>query len=79
MRKKIIKLPKIVKLKCPACSGVSSAKVSIENCPQSFKCEKCGVEVRNPIASCCVICVFSSKKCPRTLYMSGKVKGLEIR
>ena len=79
MKKRIQKIPKTALLKCPNCSGLIKARVSIDNCPQSFICPKCEKEIKNPITSCCVICAFSKKKCPRSLYMEAKVKGLEIR
>jgi hypothetical protein len=78
-KRKSVKIPKNVMLKCPHCSGKSKAIVSIDNCPQSFVCPKCSQEVKNPITSCCIICAFSGKKCPRTLYMEAKVKGLTIK
>lgn len=78
-KKRIQKIPKTVMLKCPHCSAKSKAIVSVDNCPQNFICPKCLVEVRNPITQCCVICAFSDKKCPRTLFMEAKVKGLELR
>ena len=79
MKKRLIKIPKIIILKCPNCSEKSKARVDIKNCPQSFTCPKCSSLIRNNLMNCCVICAFSSKKCPRTLYMEAKVKGLEIR
>ena len=78
-KKKIQKIPKNVLLKCPSCSQKNKAIVAIENCPQAFTCPKCSAEVRTPLTSCCIICAFSDKKCPRTLFMEAKVKGLEIR
>jgi len=78
-KKRIQKIPKSVLLKCPHCSKKTKALVSMDNCPQSFVCPKCESLVTNPITQCCVICAFSNKKCPRTLYMEAKVKGLEIR
>lgn len=78
-KKKIQKIPKTAMLQCPHCSKKSKALVSIDNCPQSFVCPKCNLEVKNPITQCCVICAYSNKKCPRTLYMNAKVKGLELR
>jgi len=78
-KKKIQKIPKQVFLKCPFCYQKNKAIVSIENCPQKFVCPKCMREVRNPATKCCVICAFSNKKCPRTLYMEAKTKGLELR
>jgi len=78
-KKRSIKIPKSVMLLCPLCSQKSKALVSIENCPQSFICPKCNQEVRNPLTSCCIICAFSGKRCPRTLFAEAKVKGLELR
>lgn len=78
-KKRVQKIPKTAMLTCPHCSKKSKALVSIDNCPQSFVCPKCNQEVRNPITQCCVICAYSKKKCPRTLYMNAKVKGLELR
>ncbi len=78
-RKKIQKIPKNVMLKCPHCSAKSKAIVSVDNCPQNFVCPKCFADVKNPLTQCCVICAFSDKLCPRTLYMEAKVKGLELR
>jgi len=76
-KKRIQNIPKSVLLKCPHCEKKSKALVSIENCPQSFVCPKCNKTVQNSVAQCCVICSFSNKKCPRTLYMEAKVKDLE--
>ena len=78
-KKRIQKIPKSVLLQCPHCKVKSKAIVSIDNCPQSFICPKCEQPVINPITQCCVICAYSNKKCPRTLYMEAKVKGLELR
>ena len=78
-KKRIQKIPKNVLLKCPHCSEKSKAIVSIENCPQIYVCPKCSQEVRNPVTQCCIICAFSDKKCPRTLFMEAQVKGLELR
>ncbi|MCX8158767.1 MAG: hypothetical protein N3D20_00505 [Candidatus Pacearchaeota archaeon] len=78
-KKSIIKIPKNVFLKCPHCSKRNKAIVDIESCPQKFVCPKCNKEVNTPIAQCCVICAFSNKRCPRSLYMEARVKGLELR
>ncbi len=78
-KKRVQKIPKQAILVCPFCSEKNKARVSIENCPQSFVCPKCEKEVKNPIARCCVICAFSKSKCPRTLYMEAKVRRLELR
>ncbi len=78
-KRKSIKIPKNVMLLCPLCSQKSRAIVNIDNCPQKFVCPKCNQEVRNPLTSCCVICAFSGKKCPRSLYMEAKVRGLEMK
>lgn len=78
-KKRVVRIPECVILKCPHCGKGTKAKVSVEVCPQVFFCEKCKQEVRTPITSCCLICAFSKKKCPRTLMAEARVKGLEIR
>ena len=78
-KKTSVKIPKNVMLLCPLCSAKSKAIVDMDNCPQKYICPKCSGEVRNPLTSCCVICAFSGKKCPRSLYMEARVKGLELR
>jgi hypothetical protein len=78
-KKRIMKIPSFMILRCPLCSKKSKAKVSIDICPQSFVCPKCNAEVKNNLMNCCVICAYSGKKCPRTLYMEARVKGLELR
>lgn len=78
-KKRVMKIPKNADLKCPLCNEINRAKVSIDNCPQSFTCPKCDQTVRNPITQCCIICAFSNNRCPRTLYMEAKVKGLILK
>ena len=78
-KKSFIKIPKNVILICPKCNGKNKCVVSKDVCPQKFTCPKCNEEVFNPITKCCVICAFSNKKCPRSLIMDAKIKGLEIR
>lgn len=78
-RKRIQKIPKEITLTCPFCGNKNKAKVSIDLCPQMFTCPKCEKEVRTPLTQCCVLCAFSNKRCPRTLYMEAKVRGLEMR
>lgn len=78
-KKRIQKIPKNVMLKCPSCSRKNKAIVSVDVSPQQFVCPKCLQEVRTPLTRCCVICAYSVKKCPRTLFMEAKIKGLELR
>ena len=66
-------------LKCPYCEKKTRAIVSKENSPQKFVCPKCKKEVRSSIMQCCTICTFSNKRCPYSLYMWAKARGLEIR
>jgi hypothetical protein len=78
-KKSVQKIPKSALLKCPHCSKKTRAIVDVDNCPQKYICPKCKQEVRNPLTSCCVICAFSNKKCPRTLFARARVKGWELR
>jgi predicted nucleic acid-binding Zn ribbon protein len=78
-KKSVQRIPKSAMLKCPHCSQRTRAIVDVDNCPQKYTCPKCNQEVRNPLTSCCVICAFSNKKCPRTLLAQARVKGWELR
>lgn len=78
-RKRIMKIPKSVMLLCPHCKQKTKAMVSVDMCPQNYECPKCKQIVHTPIAECCVICAYSGKKCPRTLLMHARAKGLELR
>ena len=81
MKKRIQKIPTKVILICPYCKKGTKAKLSIEFSPQKYVCPKCKKEVITPITSCCVVCAYSKSKtkCPRSLYMEAKSKGLEIK
>ena len=78
-KKTVMKMPKQMTLMCPHCKEKNKANVSIDICPQSFTCPKCNAEVKTPLTQCCVLCAYSNKPCPRTLYMNAKAKGLEIK
>ena len=78
-KKSVQKIPKSVMLKCPLCSKKTRALVSKDYCPQSFNCPKCKQIVKNPLATCCIICAFGNSKCPRTLFVEAKIKGLTMK
>jgi Zn ribbon nucleic-acid-binding protein len=78
-RKKTMKIPKRVSVKCPNCSGKKRVEVSAEKGMNYFDCEGCGQNVKTPITKCCIICAFSDKKCPSSLVMEAKIKKLELR
>jgi hypothetical protein len=78
-KKRIIKLPKNAKIKCPNCGAISLRKVPIDSSPMYFDCDKCKQRANTPITSCCIICAFTKKKCAPSLIMYAKAKGLELR
>ncbi|MBI3334092.1 hypothetical protein HYZ97_01275 [Candidatus Pacearchaeota archaeon] len=77
-RRKILRIPKIVSLKCPSCSAVSRRKVP-DNSPMYFDCDKCTTRIQAPITACCIICAFTGKKCIPSLKMEAHAKGLNLR
>jgi|SRR3989338_30471 len=78
-RKRIIKIPKTAGIKCPHCLQISRVKVPEDASLPFFECKKCEQKVSTPLASCCIICAFSNKRCYRSLMMEAHAKKLEIR
>jgi len=78
-RKKYIKIPKVVAITCGHC-GERTRRTAPENgSPPYFDCSKCGQRMTTPLSACCIICAYTKKKCPASLIMEAKIKGLEIR
>lgn len=78
-RKKIIKIPKSVIIKCPKCNSNSRLKVDGDRSPQFFECKKCKEIINTPVSKCCIICSYSNKKCPSSLFMEAFSKKLKIK
>lgn len=57
---------KIANLKCPHCGFVQKVKIHQTQCLVFHKCESCKKIISIPKKSkeCCVICLYSDKKCP---------------
>lgn len=53
-------------LKCPYCGYVQKVEIPKQKCLSFYKCQKCGKMITVPKDSdeCCVICLYSDKKCP---------------
>ncbi len=77
-RKRIIKIPKSVKIKCPECGKNNSVKFAKEGVFK-LECRGCGKMIETPIMQCCLICAFSGKKCYSQLMLEAKQKNLEVR
>lgn len=79
-KKRILKIPKRVTIKCPFCSKPNRVEVS-ENLINSLECKNksCKQTIKTPITQCCIICAFSKTKCPYNLKVQAKAKGLELR
>ncbi len=80
-RKRVIKIPKTAMVKCPGCENRSRMKVpqNPQDTLQFFECKKCKQKITTPVARCCIICAFSSKKCATSLTAEARAGGLEIR
>ena len=77
-RKRVIKIPKNAKIKCPNCNKISLRKVPEKESPQYFDCDKCSKRTQAPITSCCIICAFTKTKCVPSLLLEAKSKNLKI-
>ncbi len=78
-RKKIIKIPNSYTILCPICNKKSRIKIiNKEQSFQTFKCKKCKQIIKAPITYCCILCAYSSKKCPVNLLLEANAKKLEI-
>lgn len=77
-RKRVLKLAKVVSLKCPNCSAISKRKVP-DNSPMYFDCDKCQAHIVTPITQCCIICAYTNKKCLPALKQLAFSKDLELR
>ena len=78
-RKRVLRLSKTAKIKCPKCSAFSVRKVPEDSSPGFFDCDKCNSRIVAPVTQCCVICAYTNKKCINSLKMEAKVKRLELR
>lgn len=78
-RKRVLKIPKTVTIKCPFCEKNTRFKVEVNSGIQSIECNKCKQIINTPASQCCVICAFSDKKCPYSLAEEANAKGLKIR
>jgi len=78
-RKKILKIPKRVSVKCPCCEKINRLQVPLAGTINSFECKSCKQIIKPPITQCCVICAFTKTKCPLSLRIEANAKGLELR
>ncbi|MEI6058195.1 MAG: hypothetical protein WCP89_00300 [archaeon] len=80
-KKRIIKIPKRVTIKCPFCSNPNRLDVPEDKLINSFECKNksCKQIIKTPITQCCIICAFSKTKCPYNLKVQARAKGLELR
>ena len=66
-RKKKLKIPKSVMIKCPKCGKRSRAQIPEGSCLYFYKCKKCKHKLEIPASQCCIICAYSKKECPPVL------------
>ena len=77
--KKYVKIPRVVAIVCRQCGKKSKRAAPDKGSPQFFDCDMCGQRMVTPVSACCIICAYTKKKCPASLIMEAKIKGLEIR
>ncbi|MBU3913591.1 MAG: hypothetical protein KKB21_00425 [Nanoarchaeota archaeon] len=78
MRKKRVVIPKSATINCPHCSKKSRVNLSEDTFLGILECKKCKQKIETPPAHCCVVCAFSAKRCPQSLVLEAKMKGLDI-
>ena len=78
-KKRVVKLPKSVKIKCPNCLQGFRLDVPEKDTFQTIDCPKCQQKITTPMTQCCIVCAYSDKKCPSSLLIEARYKGLEIR
>jgi len=77
-RKKIIKIPKSVKIKCPKC-GKNNMITMPKNNIYFFECRKCKNKAETPQSQCCILCAYGNSPCYPELMRMAQRKGLEVR
>jgi len=77
-RKKIIKIPKSVKIKCPKC-GKNNLIAMPKNNIYFFECRKCKHKAETPQSQCCILCAYGNSPCYPELMRTAQRKGLEVR
>ena len=77
-RRRVIKIPKTARIKCPHCSKVNSIKIP-EECVYFLDCKKCKKKIETPLAQCCVICAYSTTQCLPSAKREAFSKNLTIR
>ena len=78
-KKRIQKIPSKVTVKCPKCGKNNRLNVPQDRILNFFQCTSCKEITTTPIASCCIVCAFTKKKCPINLKIEARAKGLELR
>lgn len=78
-RKRVLRIAKTAKIKCPKCSAISVRKVPEDSSPGYFDCDKCNSRINTPITQCCVICAYTNKKCVPALKMEAYRNKLEMK
>lgn len=78
-KKKQVTIPKTATVKCPHCGKSSRIRLEEDKFLGNLECGKCKQKIETPPAYCCVVCAFSKKKCPQSLILEARMKGLEIK
>ena len=78
-QKRIAKISKRATIKCPKCSQTTRVEVPTDGLLSFWDCPKCKQKVTTPLASFCIVCAFSDKKCTPSVVMEARIKKLELR
>jgi ribosomal protein S27E len=78
-KKRVVRIPNSVKIKCPSCGKNNQIPFSKESVFK-MECKKCKQEITTPIMHCCLICAYAKgKKCYTQLMLDVKRRGLEVK
>jgi hypothetical protein len=77
-KKKIQKIPKSIKIKCPNC-GKNNLIAMPKECIYFLDCKKCKKKIETPQMQCCIVCTYSKSQCVPNLLREAHRKNLEVR
>lgn len=77
-RKRVIKIPKSAKIKCPHCNKNNQVPYTKEGV-FALECRQCKNKIETPIMQCCLVCTYSGKKCYTQLMLEARQKGLLVK
>jgi len=77
-KKRVLKIPKSVKVKCPKCGKNTLMEMPKENI-YFFECKKCKNKAYTPQSQCCVLCAYGNSPCAPHLQREAIRRKLEVK